>query len=251
MTSCAYANIIIDISHEKVDRLFQYRIPDRLKDRIEIGCPVEVPFGKGNTLRKGYVLELTDEANWDPDKIKEIVGVPKDNLSAEDISIKLAAWMKRYYGSTMIAALKTVLPSVKKQNRPVHKFVSLKLPLREATEYYYEVQGKKNQRARERIMKELLDSDGERIPYEMITEKLNVSAATLKSLADKGIIRIEEEEYYRKPVAGDSSKYGDKILSPAQQHIVDTVSRDLDEVRLKSTSPLLTMSSKEADRPSS
>ena len=70
MTSCEYANIIIDISHEKVDRLFQYRIPERLKDRIEVGCPVEVPFGRGDTLRKGYVLELTDEANWDPAKIK-------------------------------------------------------------------------------------------------------------------------------------------------------------------------------------
>ena len=227
MTSCAYANIIIDISHEKVDRLFQYRIPDRLKDRIEIGCPVEVPFGKGNTLRKGYVLELTDEANWDPDKIKEIVGVPKDNLSAEDISIKLAAWMKRYYGSTMIAALKTVIPATKKMEKKIRKFVSLRMNLREATEYYYECV-RKSQKARERIMAELLATPDDKIPYELITSKLHVTPATLKSLADKGIIRIEVEEYFRKPVVGDSSRYGAKTLSPEQQGIVDNFIADYD-----------------------
>ena len=30
-----YANVIIDISHEKVDRPFQYRIPDALLGKIE------------------------------------------------------------------------------------------------------------------------------------------------------------------------------------------------------------------------
>ncbi|WP_026489588.1 replication restart helicase PriA [Butyrivibrio sp. XBB1001] len=228
MTSCEYANIIIDISHEKVDRLFQYRIPERLRDRIEVGSPVDVPFGRGNTLRKGYVLELTDEANWDPAKIKEIVSIPKDNLSAEDISIKLAAWMKRYYGSTMIAALKTVIPATKKMDKKVRKFVSLRMNLREATEYYHECVAKK-QKARERIMAEILATPEDKIPYELITNKLHVTAATLKSLADKGILKIEEEEYYRKPVAGDSSRYGEKVLSTEQQGIVDCVISDMDQ----------------------
>ncbi len=229
MTSCEYANVIIDISHEKVDRLFQYRIPTALRDKIEIGDCVNVPFGKGNTARKAYVIEFSDEADWDPAKIKEIAGLSTDHASAEDISIKLAAWMRRQYGSTMIAALRTVLPSVKKQNKLVRKFVSLKMPLREATEYYYECAGKKNQRARERILKELLATPEERIPYELITEKLNVTAATLKSLQDKGVIRIDEEEYFRKPEAFNDSRYGAKTLSDEQQNIVDTVSDDFDK----------------------
>ena len=229
MTSCEYANVIIDISHEKVDRLFQYRIPTALRDKIEIGDCVNVPFGKGNTARKAYVIEFSHEADWDPAKIKEIAGLSTDHASAEDISIKLAAWMKRQYGSTMIAALRTVLPSVKKQNKLVRKFVSLKMPLREATEYYYECAGKKNQRARERILKELLATPEERIPYELITQKLNVTAATLKSLQDKGVIRIDEEEYFRKPEAFNDSRYGAKTLSDEQQNIVDTVSDDFDK----------------------
>ena len=223
-----YANIIIDISHEKVDRTFQYRIPDRLLGHVNVGDCVTVPFGKGNTPRKGYVVELTDEAEFEVERIKDILGVSEDVVSAEDISLKLAAWMKSHYGSTMIAALKTVLPSGKKMKRQVHKFVSLRLPEREATEAYYECVRKK-QKARERVLKELLENPGERIPYELITEKLNVTSATLTSMSNAGIIKIDSEEYYRNPIAGTTSRYEDKVLSPEQQHIVDTVRKDYDE----------------------
>lgn len=223
-----YANIIIDISHEKVDKPFQYRIPERLRGKVDIGTCVEVPFGRGNTRRKGYIIELTDDPDFDESRIKDILAASDEVASAEDISLKLAAWMKRHYGSTMIAALRTVLPSVKKMKKPVRKFVSLKTPVREATEEYYEAVRKK-QKAKERVLKELLDTDGDRIPYELLTQKLQVASATLKSMSDKGLIRIESEEYFRKPVAGDGIRYGDKVLSAAQQHIVDTVSRDYDE----------------------
>lgn len=222
-----YANVIIDISHEKVDRPFQYRIPEGLRGRIDIGTPVVIPFGKGNTQRKGYVIEVTDEPNWDPAKIKDITGIRTDAVTAEDISIKLAAWMKRQYGSTFSAALKTVLPANKKQKRPVHRYVSLRMKLRDATEYYYECVSKK-QKARERIMAALLEDPEDRIPYELITNKLNVSAATLRAMNDKGIIKIDSEEYYRNPKAVKTDRYSDKVLSPEQQHIVDTVRNDYD-----------------------
>ena len=223
-----YANIIIDISHEKVDRTFQYRVPARLEGVCDIGMPVKVPFGRGDNVRTGYIVELTDEPNWDPAKIKEIIDVESGLISAEDLSIRLAAWMKRQYGSTMIAALKTVLPASKKQARQIHKFVSLRLPEREARDLYNECVRKK-QKARERLLKELIDNPEDRIPYEFITGKLNVSSQAIKALSDKGIIAIESEEYYRKPIAAEGSRYGKKILSDEQQHIVDTVKRDYDE----------------------
>ncbi len=222
-----YANIIIDISHEKVDRLFQYRIPKTMLGKVEVGASVDVPFGRGNTRRKGYVIELCEEPDIDASRIKELFGLSEGMESAEDISIRLAAWMKRYYGSTMIAALKTVIPVCKKQNRQVHKFVSMRLAGDEATAAYHESIRKK-QKARERILKELLDNEGERLPYELITSKLSVTAQTLKSMENAGIIRIEQEEYFRNPVAATTGRYSDKVLSPEQQNIVDTVSRDFD-----------------------
>ena len=44
-----YADVIIDISHEKLDRDFQYRVPEELAQAIKPGVVVTVPFGEGNT----------------------------------------------------------------------------------------------------------------------------------------------------------------------------------------------------------
>ncbi|SEF53572.1 replication restart DNA helicase PriA [Eubacterium ruminantium] len=117
-----YADVIIDISHEKVDRVFQYKIPETLLGQINIGTPVSIPFGRGNKLRQGYVVGISDKASFDETKLKEIDSVPKKSLSIESELIELAGWMKNYYGSTMIAALKTVTPvkeKVKKRESTV------------------------------------------------------------------------------------------------------------------------------------
>ena len=43
-----FADIIIDIQHEKLDKIFQYRIPERLEGKLEPGMEVLVPFGNGD-----------------------------------------------------------------------------------------------------------------------------------------------------------------------------------------------------------
>ena len=48
-----YAQVIIDISRKGLDRPFSYRIPASLQDSVRAGSIVMVPFGAGNTLRKG------------------------------------------------------------------------------------------------------------------------------------------------------------------------------------------------------
>ena len=56
-----YAKIIIDLHHQKVDTLYTYRIGSELQAVIREGMLVEVPFGAGNRLSQGYVIELTQE----------------------------------------------------------------------------------------------------------------------------------------------------------------------------------------------
>ena len=37
-----------------------------------------IPFGNGNRLIKGYVVSIGDQCQFDPEKIKEIVGAPEE-----------------------------------------------------------------------------------------------------------------------------------------------------------------------------
>ncbi|MGN0436588.1 MAG: primosomal protein N' [Wujia sp.] len=105
-----YADIIIDISHEAIDRTFQYIIPEALYEEVQVGIQVQVPFGNSNALRKGYVIDITEKPAFDPERMKEIVGIPDLSLKMEGRMIILAKWMRDNYGSTMINCLKTVMP---------------------------------------------------------------------------------------------------------------------------------------------
>ena len=105
-----YADIIIDISHEGVDKTFEYKIPDELSDVVQTGSVVNVPFGRWNKVQKGYVIEVKDIPEYDPEKLKEIIEIDEKSIEVEASLIRLAAWMKETYSCTMITALRTVMP---------------------------------------------------------------------------------------------------------------------------------------------
>ena len=127
-----FANIIVDISHENVDRPFAYRIPGQLDGILEPGMRVRIPFGKGNTLRTGYVIEVTDEADFDESRMKYVDSVMETGIAVESRLIRLAFWMKEHYGSTMINALKTVLPVKQKLKQQEKKEICLRVSKEEA-----------------------------------------------------------------------------------------------------------------------
>ena len=126
-----YVRVIIDISHEKVDRPFCYKVPGHLREVLEVGSCVEVPFGKGNTIRNGYIIEFMEQPDYDPGLIKEIQGL-KNGVQVENTLIKLAYWIREEYGSTMIQALQTVLPVKQKVKQKEKKIICRKCTAEEA-----------------------------------------------------------------------------------------------------------------------
>ena len=106
-----YADIIIDISTESLDRTFQYRIPEGLEDAVSPGSLVMIPFGRGDRVRSGYVVNITDKPEFDPARTKDILSVKEDNKDRPVGNLlRLASWMKHDYGGTLIQSLKVVLP---------------------------------------------------------------------------------------------------------------------------------------------
>lgn len=218
-----FARIIIDISHEKVDRTFDYRIPDRLKDQITVGSQVIIPFGKGNSSRKGYVVGICTQPEYDSYKIKDILRLAEDGITAESGLISLAWWLKEQYGSTMNQALKTVLP-VKKKVKPKEKRVltcrlskdALLLALNEAK--------RKNYKARIRLYQAFLESPV--IPYEVAANQMNLSAAALKPLLERGELSLDSREVSRNPIVSFKPRREGLSLNTEQQAIVDSFCQD-------------------------
>lgn len=219
-----YANIIVDISHEKLDKTFQYRIPEMLRDKISVGMQVKIPFGS-RTLN-GYVVELTDEAEFAVDKIRELNGIVTDGVAIESQLIALAAWMKKNYGATMNQALKTVLPVKKKQNAIEHKKIRLKIGEIEAKNQLAEFQ-RKHARARERLLQALLQE--QEIDWGIVTQKLNIQPTVVRALETLGIVEIVSEKAYRNPVSHLSSEGYYLTLNEEQKHVVDVIMGNMRE----------------------
>ena len=218
-----YADIIIDISHEKVDRPFQYRIPETLKGAVYPGVKVCVPFGRGNQPRVGYVVELSEETEYPKDKIKEILSVDEKGMTADNLQIRIAYWLKRQYGSTMITALKTVLPVKQKMSQKVWKKVVRKIGAAELGEMIALCE-KKHQTAKARVLHAM--EEEEILPYELLRQKLNVSAATLQSLEKQGVLEIQQEVCYRNSVKQLTVSDKRVELREDQLHIIQDVLAD-------------------------
>lgn len=222
-----YANIIIDISHDKLDKTFQYRIPETVKDEIQIGMQVLVPFGSSNRRIRGYVVELTTQPEYPVDKIKALIEIERDSVAIESQLIALAGWIRKNYGGTMNHALKTVLP-VKKQTRPkLQREVVLLLSPQEAREQHGLFQ-KKHSTARARLLGELIEH--KKLTYDLVTKKLNISPVVIRALEDMGILRIKSIPAYQGLFEGSKAE-AEITLNMQQKAVIAAINEDLNQNR--------------------
>ena len=228
-----YANIIIDISHESVDKTFQYRIPEHLLGQITAGQQVYIPFGAGSHKRKVYVVELTNQTEYDISKIKEIDSLVEGSITAQSQLIHLAWWMKERYGSTMNQALKTVLPVKQKvreaPKRKIHLLVDA-LTL----EVAIQTAERKKYKARLRLLYALKENPD--LPYENTLHKLNLTAAAIRPLEQEGLLAVQVVNQYRNPLEEmrrlltDASKaqWKPPVLNKDQQRIAANICEKYD-----------------------
>lgn len=190
-----FADIIINISHEAVDRVFQYKVPSFLRENIQIGQQVRIPFGRGNKERLGYVVALHEKAGYDPDKIKEIIDLSEKSVPLEGELIRLAYWMKEQYGSTIFNALKTVLPVKKRIAGSEVKTIQLLLSREEAEKQLEQYPA--SHAAKRRLMKELIEMS--ELPWSLATGKLNIPRSTIESMEKNGSIKVASRRKNRNP----------------------------------------------------
>ena len=213
-----YADIIIDITHEKLDKIFQYSIPSDLDGVLQIGMEVIVPFGRSNRETKGYVVGFSQTTEYDAAKMTEVLCIAKDSVAIESRLVNLAAWMKDYYGGTMIQALKTVIPIKKQEKARKKRYIRLCVDVeagRQRLEHYLHL----NQKARARLLAALLDEP--RQEYELVTKKLNVTRTVVRALEEQGIVSLESEQVLRNPVRHKSRREEIPEYTREQQHAID------------------------------
>lgn len=121
-----YAEVIVNVSHRRVDRTFHYSIPDELLNEIQPGKKVQVSFG--NRKVEGIVIKLTDTApHMDLKPVEQVLDLPA--LPAD--LLELARWMADSYACSYIDALNTVFPTkvLKRKRRKKKEKTLISAPL--------------------------------------------------------------------------------------------------------------------------
>lgn len=184
------AKIAVSAATYWVDRPYDYRIPDALRDKIAPGVRVVVPFGGGNRRTEGIVLSLG--AAQPGVRLKNIASV----LDAEPVlspeMIRLAVWLRERYFCTVYDAVHAMLPAgLWYQMESVYT-----LCVGIDRERAYEAAGKSGQ---ERLVLDAVFAHGGSCPLtdlECVFENANPSRA-LQSLVRKGILQTDSREKRR------------------------------------------------------
>ena len=199
------AEVIVDIAHSEVDKIFEYRAVDG----VEEGSRVRVPFGRQTV--DGYVMRLKEGSEYGDDRLKSIQSVIDRALTRETLA--LARRISERYRCPMALTLRLFLPSEMRRGEVREAFVNVAV-LADA-DYVPSARAK----AQAAAMQYLREKG--RAPYTAFCEQFGASA--VRALAEKGAVRIEQEKVNRSPLAGAPASGQARQLTPAQKNAVESI----------------------------
>ena len=103
---CAVA---VDAATYAIDKLYSYRVPDELREQVQIGARVLVPFGIGNKRAEAVVLAFRENSGGR--RLKPVVEVLDDAPVLTRGQLKLAAWMRERLYCTYFDCVHAMLPA--------------------------------------------------------------------------------------------------------------------------------------------
>ena len=219
-----YAQVIVDIVHEAVDRTFIYRIPENMT--LEPGQRVEVPFG--HQTKEGIVLALTSECTLEEGKVRSVSRKLEEYPAVLKDLIALAQHMAEDAHCPLAETLRLMIPAQMRGNRvrpQMQTMLQLAIPADQVEQAAAE-QG----RSLKRKMILLLLADGKPCTMKSIQEAVHDPREAARQLEAAGLIRVWEEESLRIPgnsLHSDRSREPD--LTPEQEEVLQELIPAMDE----------------------
>lgn len=220
------AEVIIDRNVKKLNRKFDYKVPEKLEDLVDVGSRVLVPFGNQKTLEQGYIIKLKETTDFE---VKEIAGL-EENLPEEKID--LARWMARKYFCNVSECIKLMLtPGTRNKNTSknvTNKIIECLYLNKDIKIEEKQIRGDKQKR----LIEFLKTNEGlEASDIEKIVE---VSRSTINSLIKKNIVRIEQKQVDRNPLVNKKVNSNKKLkLNDEQSKVYSKIEKSIDEKRFE------------------
>ena len=212
------ATVAVERTFFNLDSDYDYAVPPALADRVRPGVAVEVPFGSGNRLRRGIVLQVFVGIN---PALKDIARVCDYGTVLDESQIRLARWMKNRYFCTTYECLLQMLP------RGFGKIGVAGVRMAELTVSRGEELPRLTPK-QQSVADLLLDIGSATV--EEIKTLCGVGDGVLKNMEKCGVLRFFKKEKYRNPYADlpAAPKAAEIELSAEQTKAYHTLSAMLD-----------------------
>ena len=216
-----YAEIIVDLSIRKTDRVFHYFIPSEFEKQVSVGSRVLVPFG--NRQLAGYVVGFGVPRS--EVKIRSIIGVLDTRILTSEM-LELARWMAdSYLCSTAEAFGRILSPRLRVKDRrtvkrvfPVHTGVEL--------EKILATMGKKPRQAA--VLKASVGCPG--LTMTELAAAAGASMKTVKTLVASGMLEaVSQGPLSGVPLIEETDCNSSLRLNPRQEQVLKPVARLLEE----------------------
>ncbi|MHC4549486.1 MAG: replication restart helicase PriA [Planctomycetota bacterium] len=155
---------------------FTYSVPERLRERLQPGQRVRVPFR--TTTRTGYLVAL--EETTDLATTRDVTGVVDEEPLVPLDLLELARWVSGYYCCSLGEALQAMLPG------GVRRRPKVRCVVRTGTG------GLQRRAPKAAALLEALDRCARPPTIKRLLEEAAASRAALKTLERAGLARIEE-----------------------------------------------------------
>jgi len=206
-----FAEVIVDIAHEDVDRVFDYIIPEPLSG-ITPGYRVRVPFGPSHV--EGFVMAVKGSTAVPPSRMKSVERALDDYPALLPEMVDLALWMKKKYHCRIVDGLRVMLPAEMRGGRigdKSEKVASLLVSPEEAGRAMAAM-GRAPRQAE--AMSYLLMAGGS-VSAPVLLEETQSTMQALEALQKKGLISLDERRVWRRPTASDTAR--DCVQQPTDE----------------------------------
>lgn len=104
------AKIAVEKVCYSADILYTYDVPENIQNKIKCGSRVVVPFGRGDAVKQGIVMQICDDECVSK-RTKNILALLDDVPFVSDEMLDIIKWMKKRYFCCYFDAAKVVLPA--------------------------------------------------------------------------------------------------------------------------------------------
>lgn len=210
-----YCQVIVDIAHSQVDKIFEYSCPEDLS----AGCRVKVPFG--GRVVEGFVVGVSKAPSFDASKIKSVKYVYDEQPALVPECFALMRGIAERYRVPKAVALRLFLPSemrLGRVNEVFTRYIKLVNP---------DISLSKAAKKQVAALEELKGGDREYTPF---CEKFGRTA--VNAIIEKGGAEVYKVRRTRTPMPGEGEEYSPVELTTAQRRALEYIEQSDKTVQL-------------------